>query len=82
MLGCVGGTKPLAWTVLAFGLTGSALIGASRIAAGGHFPSDVLVGYAVGAAVGIALPALHPINVQVRPIVDGHTQGLAIAASF
>jgi membrane-associated phospholipid phosphatase len=74
--------RTLAWTVLASGLTGSALVGVSRIAAGGHFPSDVLVGYAVGAAVGIALPALHPLNLQVRPIADAHTQGLALAAAF
>jgi membrane-associated phospholipid phosphatase len=53
------GRPRLAGAVLVVGLAGAALVGVARVAAGGHFPSDVVVGYAVGAGVGIAIPALH-----------------------
>ncbi|HNK42415.1 MAG TPA: phosphatase PAP2 family protein, partial [Flavobacteriales bacterium] len=36
-----------------------ALMGYLRVRAGRHFPSDVLVGYLVGAAVGLAVPYIH-----------------------
>jgi membrane-associated phospholipid phosphatase len=51
--------KPYVWT-------GAAIVplttGILRIAAGKHFPTDVLVGYLVGAATGILVPHLHKIN--------------------
>lgn len=74
----------LAWAALAFGVTASAFIGVSRVAAGSHFPSDVLVGYAVGTAFGIAIPALHEEKVGVTPIADAqaHVSGLAVVGSF
>ena len=74
--------RRMAWSVLAVGLAGSAAIGIARVAAGGHFPSDVLVGYAVGAGVGIALPALHAVNLGVAPMADAHTSGVAVTARF
>lgn len=37
----------------------AALTGYARVRAGQHYPSDVLVGAAVGAAVGTLVPALH-----------------------
>ena len=74
--------RRMAWSVLAVGLTGSALIGIARIAAGGHFPSDVLVGYAVGAGVGIAVPALHAVNLEVVPMADTQSSGAAIVGRF
>jgi membrane-associated phospholipid phosphatase len=74
--------RRLAWTVLAVGLTGSVVVGIARVGAGGHFPSDVLVGYAVGAGVGIAVPALHAANFEVRPLADAQIRGLAIAHAF
>ena len=37
-----------------------------RILAGKHFLSDVLTGYAVGAAVGILVPTLHRTNAAKR----------------
>jgi membrane-associated phospholipid phosphatase len=55
------GHPTLAWAVLSLGMAGSALVGVARVEGGGHFPSDVLVGYAVGAGVGIAVPALHDL---------------------
>ncbi len=36
-----------------------ASVGLERVAAGRHFPSDVIVGAAAGAAVGLAIPWLH-----------------------
>jgi len=76
------GSPRLAWTVLAVGLTGSVLVGISRVAAGGHFPSDVLIGYAVGAGVGIAVPALHDAGIQPSPIALPSGAGAAITGRF
>ena len=51
--------KPMVWT-------GAAILplttGIFRIAAGKHFPTDILVGYLIGAATGILVPQLHKIN--------------------
>jgi membrane-associated phospholipid phosphatase len=44
------------WTTL---LGASAAEAVLRVAAGDHFPSDVLVGVIVGTGLGIAVPALH-----------------------
>jgi len=76
------GRPRLAWTVLAVGLTGSALVGVARVAGGGHFPSDVVVGYAVGAGVGIALPALHGARIRAAPLVSPDAGGLAFSGRF
>ncbi len=35
-----------------------------RVRAGRHFPTDVMVGYLVGAAVGILVPRLHRVEVE------------------
>jgi membrane-associated phospholipid phosphatase len=51
--------SPYRFLVYAGAVLVSGAIGASRIAAGKHFPSDVLVGAAAGAAVGLAIPWLH-----------------------
>ena len=74
--------RRMAWAVLAVGLTGSALIGIARVASGAHFPSDVLIGYAVGAGVGIAVPALHAVNLEVVPLADTQSGGAAIVGRF
>jgi membrane-associated phospholipid phosphatase len=73
----------LAWTALAVGAAGSALVGVGRVGAGSHFPSDVLIGAAVGVGVGIAVPALHEGGVGVAPMPspDGGG-GLALAGVF
>lgn len=53
--------KPLMWT-------GAALIpaitGLCRYGAGKHFFTDILVGYAIGAAIGVLVPQLHKIKVK------------------
>jgi membrane-associated phospholipid phosphatase len=72
----------LAVTVLVAGLAGSALIGVARVGAGGHFPSDVVIGAAVGTGVGIAIPALHASGMRVAPMAGGDARGLALLATF
>jgi membrane-associated phospholipid phosphatase len=68
--------------VLVAGLAGSALIGVARVGAGGHFPSDVIAGAAVGTGIGIAIPALHASGVRVAPLAHGEARGLALTAAF
>lgn len=48
--------KPFVWGV-SIGLP--ALTGYLRIRAGQHYPSDIVAGYALGAAVGWLVPTLH-----------------------
>lgn len=48
--------KPLVWTV-SIGLP--AVTGYLRIRSGNHYPTDVIAGYILGAAVGYLVPALH-----------------------
>lgn len=49
------------WTpwVWAGSLTTATVVAALRVAAGKHYPSDVMVGAAVGSLIGWAVPALH-----------------------
>jgi membrane-associated phospholipid phosphatase len=75
------GRVRLAGAVLAVGLAGSALAGVARVGAGGHFPSDVVVGYAVGAGVGIAIPALHDLGLQASPLAFPGA-GLSLSGRF
>lgn len=48
--------KPVVWGAAA---TIPAITGYLRVKGGRHFPTDVIVGYAVGAAVGYFIPKLH-----------------------
>lgn len=48
--------KPVVW---ALGAGIPALTGYLRVAAGKHFPTDVITGYLVGAACGYFIPAIH-----------------------
>ena len=41
---------------------GAVGVGTLRVAAGEHFPTDVLVGAALGSAIGWLVPTIHPIN--------------------
>jgi len=45
--------------VYAAAVVAGGAVGALRVAAGKHFPTDVLAGAAAGTAVGLAIPALH-----------------------
>ena len=50
---------PYVWGVAALLPAATAF---ERVQAGKHFPTDVLVGYLVGAAIGVIVPRLHRIN--------------------
>ena len=47
---------------LAGGLALTGFVAAERMRAGKHFPTDVLTGAAVGAAVGVLVPHLHHVS--------------------
>jgi membrane-associated phospholipid phosphatase len=76
------GSPRLAWAVLGVGLGGSALVSVARVEGGGHFPSDVIIGYAVGVGVGIAVPALHDLHLQAAPLAVPGAAGLSVAGRF
>jgi membrane-associated phospholipid phosphatase len=53
------------------------VVGTLRVESGHHFPSDVIVGYVTGAAIGYLVPRLHkakaPIHISLEPShSDGH----------
>lgn len=76
------GEPTLGWATFSVGMAGSALVGVSRVAAGSHFPSDVLVGAALGAGVGIALPALHDSPIRAVPIASADYTGLLVRGAL
>jgi len=56
-----------------------------RVKALAHFPSDVMVGYTVGAAVGIILPELHKIkskNISLALFSSGGATGLGLMCTI
>jgi membrane-associated phospholipid phosphatase len=64
--------KPVVWGAAA---TIPAITGYLRVRAGKHFPTDVITGYAVGAAIGMLVPHLHKrkkrnknVNLSVNPM--------------
>ncbi|MDT8410865.1 MAG: phosphatase PAP2 family protein [Vicingaceae bacterium] len=68
------------WTVA---LTLPAAMAYLRVDAGNHFPSDVIVGYAIGASVGWLVPHLHKkknkeSNLSVAPFRYGNATGLTL----
>jgi membrane-associated phospholipid phosphatase len=52
------GDRVMPWVFLA-GAGAAASVGVLRVAAGKHFPTDVLVGAAAGSLIGWAIPTLH-----------------------
>lgn len=77
--------KPgLGWAVFCAGAAGSTLVGVSRVASGAHFPSDVLVGAAVGVGVGLALPAVHAGSSSTRivPVTSADYTGVLMRGSL
>jgi membrane-associated phospholipid phosphatase len=75
------GKPELGWIMLGAGLAGSGLVGVSRVASGAHFPSDVLVGAAVGVGVGLAIPAMHDSKARVVPVA-GRDYGALLVSGF
>jgi membrane-associated phospholipid phosphatase len=72
------------WLVLAGGTLASGFVGATRVLAGAHFPTDVLAGAAVGTAFGLLVPALHkaPNRLQVAPLAMTAGGGLSISGAL
>ena len=71
--------KPVIWTL---GVSLPAATAYLRYRAGKHFPTDVLAGYAVGAAVGYLVPHFHKTenrDIAIRLIPTGN--GMAIGFS-
>ena len=54
-------TKTILWTAAAII---PAITGYSRIDTHNHFPTDVIVGYIVGAAIGYFIPEIHKTNIN------------------
>ena len=68
------------WIVLGAGLTAATLIGVSRIAAGDHFPTDVLAGAAIGASIGTLIPSLHDSPDKIG--IGASTSGASLRLRF
>jgi len=59
-----------------------AITGYLRVKAGRHFPTDVIVGYGVGALVGYFIPHLHQITKQSNINIIGAEGGLGMVYTF
>jgi membrane-associated phospholipid phosphatase len=72
------------WLVLAGGSVVAGFVGATRILAGEHFPTDVLAGAAVGVAFGLLVPAVHkaPVRLEVAPLATTSGGGLSISGAL
>jgi membrane-associated phospholipid phosphatase len=68
----------LGWLTFGAGVLGTGLVGVARVQAGSHFPSDVLIGAAFGAGVGLAVPALHERSFQLEPVASQQGGGLLL----
>jgi membrane-associated phospholipid phosphatase len=73
-------SAPLA--LLGASLAAASLVGASRILAGKHFPTDVAAGAVVGSSIGILVPALHGSGLALSPISDSNTIGVQVAGAW
>lgn len=67
------------WPWAIAGVVGTS-VGVERVAAGRHFPTDVIVGAAVGTAVGVLVPWLHKRASPVALVAAG--PGLAVRVRF
>lgn len=76
------GRGELAAYVLAFGIAGSAFTGTARVMSGGHFPSDVLAGAAVGTGFGILMPWLHSSTTRVTPMATAGGGGAMLSGNW
>lgn len=59
-----------------------AISGYLRVKAGRHFPSDVIVGYGVGAFIGYFIPHLHRITKKSNLDIIGAEGGLGMVYTF
>ena len=62
-----------------------AVTGILRVDSGHHFPTDVIVGYVVGAGIGYFMPQLHRIaddRVSLHPVSVGGDAGVGMQIAF
>lgn len=75
--------RPFVWAAAA---TTPAVVGYLRMEAGKHFLSDVILGYIVGAGVGIVVPQLHKVknktNISLLPVSGSEYNGAAMTYTF
>jgi hypothetical protein len=75
--------KPYIWAAAA---TTPAIVSYLRLKAGKHFLSDIILGYVIGAGVGIAVPQLHKktdnSNLSLYPVANPYYSGAALTYSF
>jgi membrane-associated phospholipid phosphatase len=78
-----GFTKSLIWTAA---VIYPALAGYLRVNSANHFPTDVIIGYSVGAMIGYFIPQLHSVNRQnglsVFPSLKYNHLSLSVLYSF
>ena len=70
------------YVVWAGAIAAPAITGYLRVKAGQHFPTDVIVGYGVGALVGYFIPELHKITQDTGVGIIGSEGGLGLIYSF
>lgn len=69
--------SPYKSTVWIASMSAASTVGLLRIFSGAHFPTDVLLGAAIGGAIGYGIPYLHRVSsasVGVLPTFDGGVQ--------
>lgn len=72
--------KPFVWGTA---IVLPAAAGYLRVRAAKHFPTDVMAGYAVGAAIGYLVPTLHKRAILPRGMtLSGGTQGILLSYRF
>lgn len=72
----------LRYLVWAGAITAPAITGYLRVKAGRHFPTDVIVGYGVGALVGYFIPRLHKVTRDSHIDIVGAEGGLGMVYNF
>ena len=75
--------RPFVWAV---SLSAAAAVGYLRYAAGEHFPTDILTGAAIGAAIGYLVPALHRVGseeqVSLSPALGARSAYVSVVFRF
>ncbi len=70
------------YVVWAGAITAPSVTAYLRVKAGRHFPTDVIVGYGVGALIGYLVPELHKITQKTDVTIIGADGGLGMIYSF
>lgn len=74
--------SPLRPVVWASAIVAPALTGYFRYEAGRHFPSDLIIGYAMGAMIGYFMPILHRVKSQNKVYIHGSSKKLGLTVKF